>query len=60
MEYLEGGSLQGLIKSSANNLDEATTQWILKEMLKVPERPYGFMCLGLKKGHKGLGLQQHE
>lgn len=35
MEYLEGGSLQDLIKSSTNNLDEATAQWILKEMLKV-------------------------
>lgn len=35
MELLEGGSLQDLIKSSDNNLDEPTAQWILKEMLKV-------------------------
>lgn len=35
MEYLEGGSLQDLIKMSPDNLDEPTTQWILREMLKV-------------------------
>ncbi|CAB1104688.1 unnamed protein product [Ectocarpus sp. CCAP 1310/34] len=35
MEYLEGGSLQDLIKSSTNNLDEHTTQWILREILKA-------------------------
>lgn len=35
MEYLEGGSLQDLIKSSTNNLDEHTAQWILREILKV-------------------------
>lgn len=35
MEYLEGGSLQELIKSSKTNLDEHTTQWVLREILKV-------------------------
>lgn len=35
MEYLEGGSLQDLMKTSKSNLDEHTTQWILREMLKV-------------------------
>ncbi|CBN76874.1 Serine/threonine protein kinase [Ectocarpus siliculosus] len=35
MEYLEGGSLQDLIKSSTNNLDEHTAQWILREILKA-------------------------
>lgn len=35
MEYLEGGSLQDLIKTTKDNLDEHTTQWILREMLKV-------------------------
>ncbi|CAM9650979.1 unnamed protein product, partial [Hapterophycus canaliculatus] len=34
MEYLEGGSLQDLMKTSKNNLDEHTTQWIVREMLK--------------------------
>lgn len=37
MEYLEGGSLQELIKMSKTNLDEHTTQWILREILKVTE-----------------------
>ncbi|CAM9745519.1 unnamed protein product, partial [Ectocarpus fasciculatus] len=35
MEYLEGGSLQDLIKSSTNNLDEHTAQWVLREILKA-------------------------
>lgn len=38
MEYLEGGSLQELMKTSKDNLDEHTTQWILKEILKVCRR----------------------
>eukprot|EP00752_Nemacystus_decipiens_P012064 g10695.t1 len=35
MEYLEGGSLQELIKASKANLDEHTTQWVLREILKA-------------------------
>ena len=35
MEYLEGGSLQDLIKTSKTNLDEHTAQWVLREILKV-------------------------
>lgn len=35
MEYLEGGSLQELMKTSKDNLDEHTTQWALREILKV-------------------------
>ena len=35
MEYLEGGSLQDLIKISKGNLDEHTTQWVLREIVKV-------------------------
>lgn len=52
MEYLEGGSLQDLIKMSPDNLDEPTTQWILREMLKVrgglypcpPPPCYAMLC----------------
>lgn len=35
MEYLEGGSLQDLMKTSKTTLDESTTQWVLQEILKV-------------------------
>ncbi len=51
MEYLEGGSLQELIKSSKGNLDEHTTQWILREILKVGQRG-GVGRQGLKRREK--------
>lgn len=44
MEYLEGGSLQDLIKQSPSNLDEASTQWILREMLKVSQALMRELC----------------
>ena len=45
MEYLEGGSLQDLMKTSKATLDESTTQWVLREILKV----------GCTRGFRGGG-----